>query len=57
MLTKKEETKFKHDNEVTYIQVQSQGQRLKKSLIGGKLESLKMIIINAYYKLMSNYYI
>ena len=30
---------------------------VKKALIGGKLESLKMIIINAYRKLMSNYYI
>ena len=56
MLTKKDKTKFKHDIEVTYIQVQSQGQR-KKKFVGGKLESLKMIIINAYYKLMSNYYI
>ena len=30
---------------------------VKKALIGDKLESLKMIIINAYRKLMSNYYI
>lgn len=30
---------------------------VKKALIGGKLESLKMIIINAYRKLLSNYYI
>ena len=29
---------------------------VKKALIGSKLQSLKMIIINVHRKLMSNYY-